>query len=227
MPSAPPTRAIVFDIETRIDWSYVRDRERLQALEASYEPPESYRDPLKIAINHTEWWFKKRKQWTFSPLTATVVAIAWADLWEGDVECIASDDEVEVLCWFADALGEKEAVLTGYNVRKFDVPFVTTRASVQEVAMPWWWPHERDYRRIADVFDVTGGGRCDQWLEQCGLPQKTADGASVEFMTLDQVHAYCENDVRVERLLAQRFAANMAALRSTQRQQDYQELPTL
>lgn len=226
---APPKRAVVFDIETRIDWNYVRDSAeaqlRLLDVEHSYEPPESYKDPVKLAAHHTDWWMEQRKKWTFSPLTAEVVAIAHADLWEGDVECTASDDEYEVLATFAEALGNPEAALTGYNIRRFDVPFVTARCAIHAIELPWWWPHDRDYRRIADVFDVTQRGGCQKWLERCGLPLKTSDGASVEHMTIEQVHAYCSNDVHVERLLAQRFAPNMPSLRSTKPTMNYDEVP--
>ena len=223
----PPSRALVFDIETRIDWDYVRDPGRLLDLEVSYEPPQGVKDPTKIAGHHTEWWFKERNRWTFSPLTAEIVAIAWADLWEGEVHCAASEDEYEVLLEFADALSDQETVLTGYNVRGFDVPFVTARASLMQIELPWWWPHEKDYRRIADVFDVTRKGGCDDWLQRCGLPGKTSTGAHVEYMTIEQVTEYCTNDVHVERLLAQRFAPNMSGLRQARLQASYEEVPKL
>lgn len=227
--AAPPARAIVFDIEVVPDWDYLRDspegRVRFFEAEQAFEPPANLTDPTKIAAAHTEAWAKTRKSWTFNTLTAKVIAIAWADLWEGPVICEASDDERQVLEQFALGLKEQEAVLTGYNVRRFDVPFITTRASLHGIELPWWWPHDRDYRRIADIMDATQGGKCQEWLERFGLPLKTSDGASVEAMTLDQVHEYCENDVHVERLLAQRFAPNMPGLRATQPQHDYTEIP--
>lgn len=210
--------ALVFDIETRVDRAWCERPEFLDGIAAGYEPPKSIKDPVKLAAHHTDWWEKQRDRWNLSPLTGCIYAIAWADLWEGDVECLAGADEVDdVLGPFVDTLNllDNAPVLTGYNVRGFDVPWITARCSVLGLQLPRWWPHAKDYRGIADVMDATGGGRLCEWLERCGLPAKTDDGSQVEHMTVDQVRAYCTNDVAVERELARRFAPNIPGLRPT------------
>jgi len=207
---------LVFDIEVWIDWDYIYRSEIYEEFERSYEgPPLNFKDPVKIAAHHTDWWAKKRKAWTFSPMTAKVCSIAWGDLWEDEVHAWSGYDESEIIQEFAEAIWGMPQVLTGYYIRGFDVPFIQTRASVLGIALPPWWPNKHDYRGIADIFDVTTEGKLDKWLERCGLPLKTGDGSLVEYMPIEEIEAYNRNDVVVERELARRFAPNMPNMRGT------------
>jgi predicted PolB exonuclease-like 3'-5' exonuclease len=206
---------LVFDIETWIDWDFIRRPEFLAAIESSYEPSATLKDAVKIAAHHTEWWMKQRKSWTFSALTARVCSIAWGDLRDEEIHVASGEDERDIIEAFAEGI-RRPRVLTGFNVRRFDIPFLTARACIHGVRLPPWWPHERDYRQIADICDVTQKGKLSEWLDRCGLPPKTADGSLVEFMSLDEIRDYNRNDVHIERLLARRFAPNMPALRETE-----------
>lgn len=210
--------ALVFDVETWVDWPFVRRPEFLDPFLESYEAPKTLKDPIKIAVHHTKHWTDERRRWTFSPLTARVCSIAWADLWGGPVAAIADDDEAVVLKTFADVLTQRGGppMLVGFNVRRFDIPFLTVRASILDVELPHWWPRGNDYRQVADLCDLTDRGGLDQWLLRCDLPRKTGSGEHVEYMPLSEIEAYNMHDVHVERLLAQKFAPNMEALRSTQ-----------
>ncbi len=210
-----PTKALVFDVETWIDWSFIRGSGFLAELERSYEPPTNYKCPLKIAAHHSEWWMKQRDKWSLSPLTAQVCSIAWGDLWSEDITVVTSPDEAEVLGAFVDALAADEVVLTGYAIRHFDIGFVTARASALKMTLPPWWPHERDYWHVADIMDAVGKGKLDHWLERLGLPRKTAQGNMVEVMPVHEIRDYNRHDVHVERLFARQFAPNIPALRDT------------
>ena len=207
---------LVIDLECWVDWDYIHDPDRWAEFERTYGgAPANYRDPVKVAAHQTEWHMKRRKAWTFSPLTARVCSIAWGYLWEEEVASEASENEAAVIERFSRAVWDHPSTLTGYNVRRFDVPFLQVRASVLGIALPPWWPHERDYRGIADLMDVTGEGKLDQWLDRCGIALKTGDGAMVEYMSIDQIEEYNRHDIIVERQLAQRFAPNMPQMRNT------------
>lgn len=207
-------RAIVLDIETMADEAYTSRPEFREQLRASIEAPSNYKDPVKIAAYCDEQLDKALKQFALSPMTGRVVCVGmgWLDD-EQEPMTFASDDEAEVLAWLMRTLPENPAAIAGFNVRKFDIPFLTARASLHGLELAPWWPHARDYRRIADLRDVLEEGRLAKWLDRFGLPPKTADGSEVEGMTLEEIAAYCENDVRVERELVRRCAWALPAIR--------------
>lgn len=205
---------IIFDIETWVDWDFVRRPEFIEPLEQAYAPPATHKTGVAIAAHHTDWWAKMRKGWTFNPLAARVCSIALGWMHRDEVYALATEDERELLGWFAACLRDRgQCALSGYNVRRFDVPFLTIRAAIHGIDLPAWWPHDKDYRGIIDLFDVTGGGKLDQWLLRFDIPQKTADGSKVEFMSLEAIEEYNRHDVMVERELARRLAPNVAGLR--------------
>lgn len=208
-------RAIVFDIETVEDEPFTTQKDFLEAALEECKAPANWKDPIKIAAEETRQFTELRRKWALSPLTGKIVAIAAADLHEGSIECWAADTETLVIAEFAGWLSAhcSSGILTGFNVRHFDVPFLATRAALHKLWLPRWWPHAKDYRALADARDLLAEGSLDVWLQRFDLPPKTADGSDVANMSLEEVREYCRNDVHVERLLVQQLARYLPLLR--------------
>lgn len=207
-------RAIVLDIETKADEAYTSRLEFREQLRASIEAPSNYKDPVKIEAYCDDQFDKALQRFALSPMTGRVVCVglAWLDE-DREPVTYADDSEAAVLMCLMNWLPENPAALAGFNVRKFDLPFLATRASLHGIELAPWWPHSRDYRRIADLRDVLEDGALAKWLDRFGLPPKTAEGSEVEGMTLEEIAAYCANDVKVERELVRRCAWAMPAIR--------------
>lgn len=198
-------RTYVVDIETRSDTQWLEREDATQIWIDKLRPPGNYRKPEAIQGWIEQQLTDRADKAPLSPLDGRIVAIGWVDLDSADIPSVAAgDDEADILRSFADAAACADRI-AGWYVRNFDVPFLTARAAVHGVALPNWWPHARDYRRILDGADLLTSGSLQQWLLRLQLPGKTASGADVASMTIAEVAEYCRNDVHVERLLLRRL----------------------
>lgn len=213
---------VVLDIETEPDLVW------LEATEAEFvatlEPPANYKSQEAI-----EKWFrgerdKRVERAALSPIDGRITAIAVAPLW-GDMEPIALVNRVSERTLIVDFLvavssctGGVPAILAGFNIAEFDLPFIAARAAIHGVPMPRWWPDvARRYGICLDAFDMLGRqGKLALWLARFGLPPKTGDGGKCHTYTDAELQGYVQNDVRVERLLLRRLATVSPAIRETQ-----------
>jgi DNA polymerase elongation subunit (family B) len=126
------------------------------------------------------------------------------------------EDECELLHAFAKGLEMcGRSVITGWNVRRFDIPFIVARCALHDVKLPDWWPHMRSYTGIVDAMEVLDPDhhyKLKHWLKRFGLPAKTEDGSEVKNMTIQEIADYCANDVIVERLLVRKVMGFCPAL---------------
>ena len=109
------------------------------------------------------------------------------------------------------------ALLAGYNIAQFDLPFIAARAAIHDVPLPGWWPDlTRRYGICLDAFDVLGGsGKLAMWLARLKLPPKTGEGGQCHTYADEELRSYVQNDVRVERLLLRRLAGVSPLIRAT------------
>ncbi len=212
-------QAIVFDIETKADSAFLGRAEVLAELLSHMKAPGNCSLPETIKRKKDEALADKLMEAALSPITGRIVAIGVADLNdETDIACeAADDDERGLLERFSESITERgPQILCGYAVRPFDIPFVTARCALHDVALPEWWPHTKDFYRIVDAMDILSPGtrtHLSTWLLRFGLPGKTGSGADVAFMDVAQIQAYCLNDVRVERMLIRKIAPFVHAFR--------------
>ena len=208
---------IVFDIETAPDPNIWDDLEFVTQIKSGLSAPSNYKDEAKIAA-YIEAAFDREKDkaalsWCHGKIRAIGVVIVDSD---EEPEAFASEDELEVLDAFSSYLfGFDDAPLIGgFNIRAFDVPFVTMRCAVHSVEMPTWWPGIRDWHRIIDPVDIFGRqtGRLSDYLRALGLPGKSASGADAPSMSLDDLVEYVTQDVRCERDLITRLNGFFPAL---------------
>lgn len=213
-----PECAIVIDIETKADLAYLDTPRGKESLGADIEAPANYKDPVKIAEYVRQKAADRIEQAALHAYLAGVVAIGWADLFEGDVHVAAGTiaQEKETLSIFAAAMHNiraDEVIVCGWHIREFDLPFLSARCALHGVQMPRWWPHSKDWQRVYDAKDTLGEGKLAQWLAAFGLPPKTADGSQVANMTTQQIADYCCDDVHAERELIRKLAINSHILR--------------
>ena len=207
----PRTQCLVIDIETKPDHAYLELPEVREDIEAAIKVPDNYTKPDSIREYRENAARKAIAKAALDPQLGRIVAIGHADLWSEDsIDCIGIEDEADLLHEFQIVLGAiGPQVIAGWNVRAFDIPFITARCVVHGITLPPWWPHTRAYHAIADAMELLAperGAKLRSWLRRTGLPNKTADGSEVAHMTLPEIVAYCTNDVRVERQLMRRSA---------------------
>jgi len=205
---------LVYDIETAPDPILWGDVDFCSELRDGLSAPSNYKDPLKIAAAIDEKFDALRDKAALSWCHGKIRAIGWGMLGEHELPvAVASEDETDVISTFVDAALREQVLVGGFNVRGFDVPFLTMRAAVCGIELPRWWPTIRSWDRIIDPVDLFGReGRLSDYLRALGLPPKTADGSEAPSMDLEELHAYVRNDVHVERLLIERLAARFPAL---------------
>ena len=135
---------------------------------------------------------------------------------DAPIKAFVSEDELEVLYAFSWFLLQQEEppLVGGFNIRAFDVPFVTMRCAVHQVELPTWWPGIRDWSRIIDPVDIfgRGTGRLSDYLRALGLPPKSADGRDAPSMSLKELTTYVMQDVIVEDKLIERLNSYFPAL---------------
>jgi len=221
-------KAIVFDIETRIDADYCDSQDFTDKLLEECSAPANWKDEEKIKAHIDKQFEAKRKKLALSPRTGQIVAIGYGDLNSDDDPDVEYHDEDErgILRNFAAALPPFRAVLAGFNIRGFDLDYVAVRCAIHNVQLPNWWPHARDWRYVADVFtDLFREGKLEFWLDRFGLPPKTASALEVEEMDIEDVANYCANDVAVTRSLLRKVQHVLPALRDNLADDDVPRKP--
>lgn len=209
---------LVVDIETAPDERLWNDTAFALEIRNGLSAPSNYKDPAKIEAYIEDAWIKARANAALSWCHGKIRSIAWGDLHlDDEPDCVASENEAEVIGVFADALHSGGGLLIGgFNIREFDVPFISFRAAVHEIEMPAWWPQKRAWDRIVDPVDVLGrNGKLADHLRALGLPAKLGDGADAPSLSLDDLQTYNKWDVHVERLLIRRLLSSFPMLRLT------------
>lgn len=211
---------IVMDIETVADDAWLAESE--EAWLAALAPPANYKKAESIHGWIATKVAERRERAPLSPVEGKVAAVAFAPLWSDDdlPEAFAGDDEAELLArlsaWMRLA---GRPLVCGYEVRRFDLPFLAARYAAHGLEADWI-PDPHDRRMVIDAADVLqSAATLDLWLRRFKLPPKTASGAQVATMTHEERRAYCANDVRVERLLLRRLAGVFPSLRTTRPQE--------
>lgn len=213
---------VVVDIETEPDPKWLEATET--EFVATLEPPANYKSQEAI-----EKWFrgereKRVERAALSPIDGRITAIAVAPLWE-DSEPIALVNRVSERTLITDFIVAVSsctrcapAILAGFNIGDFDLPFISARAAIHGVRLPGWWPDvAKRYGICLDAYDMLGRqGKLARWLARFGLPPKTGEGKDCSSYSDEELQGYVQNDVRVERLLLRRLANVSSAIRETQ-----------
>lgn len=125
-------KRIYFDIETG-----PRPEAELEELRPEFSAPKNYKDPAKIA----EYIAEEGQEWArrapLSAVTGRVLAIGTRQ--DGENAILATGDETFDLMRFWEIVEKSArngAVLAGFNIARFDIPFVIRRSWFLGVRVP-------------------------------------------------------------------------------------------
>lgn len=211
---------IIIDIETRPDPRIWDDPETVEEILEGIEAPANYKDPAKIESYATEKLAAMKANAALDPKVGKVACVGLMplDASHGEPTVLVGEDEYTVLRKFVlvlQAISPRGALLGGYFLRDFDLPFLTYRCAVHEIELPEWWPSRRDWTRIVDPCDLfprDQNGSLQAHLRAMDLPRKTMSGKESLALPLPELAEYCANDVKVEAALIQRLRAHFPML---------------
>jgi hypothetical protein len=207
---------IVFDIETGPDERVWSDPEFCAGVRDGISAPANYKDPLKIAAYIDERYDDAKASAALSWVHGKIRAIGWTV--DGQIQAFASDDEGYVVRSFATILRDlpDRTLVGGFNIREFDVPFLSMRAAVHDISLPAWWPQRRPWGNgIIDPVDLFGrNGRLKDYLAAMDLPPKLGDGADAPNLEIPELIEYVKRDVECEAALIERLRHYFPGLRA-------------
>lgn len=216
--SAP--KAIVFDIETG-----PLPAPQIEALYTPLADEEvkigNLKDPLKIAAkieeakaDHRAAFFDRA---ALSAVTGRVLAIGYANASADDLPRVhAPDSEKEILEEFWNAYkANRGAQWVGFNVCRFDLPFIIRRSWALGIPVPseiragrYWHAGIIDLRDVWQLGDREAHGNLDTIAKLFGVGAKTGDGAHFADLLKKNREAaleYLRNDVAMTRAVYRRM----------------------
>lgn len=206
---------LVIDIETRADKRLLDDPAYLEELESSFEN-RAIKDPLKQAAWRGDKLEKHVHGMALHPTTGKVVAVGVAWLDTPPAVMLDMDNEPFLLAEFANLLSDlpKPHVIAGFNIREFDIPYVTARCAINDIDLPDWWPYRRDWNNVADVMDLLGmKGTLTDWCRAFVINVPDVTGEAVTKLSEADLRIHCEQDLGATAAIIQRMARRFPALR--------------
>jgi len=205
-------KRIYFDIETG-----PRPEAELHAMMPEFKPPANYSDPIKIAAVVTE----KRNEWlekaALCATTGTVLAIGLRC--EGKNIIFGSGDEAQDLRGFwaqVEKAAREGSVMVGFNIERFDIPFLVRRSWVLGVPVPMGVYAGRylNHHVFADIYTEWQCGNRESTISLkrlaeflgCGTKDDTGKMFSAVWVTDRKAAlAYVENDLILTNAVADKI----------------------
>lgn len=176
----------IIDIETFCYDSPVL-KEKINDIKA----PGNWKDPEKIKRYKLEKKEEIEKKAALSPLTGRIVVASIAidktqqgellSQWDFKFLIAKSiDDEPELIRQVDNILYSYNPMpLITFNGRLFDIPFIITRAAINNISLQHKLPIKKYDKNHIDLIDVLKDGKLDYYLKAFGLPGKDGSGADV------------------------------------------------
>ena len=178
------TTYFMFDLETAANLTPAKIERFSQTAKTG-----NLKDPAKIEAKIREHVESCVEYAALSPATGRIVAYSW---------CLVSTEnpysippihtnvgieplkEADLISSLSNAWKESNAdLMLGFNIRKFDVPFLLGRSIARGVKLFSHLPRPNDYNLVADFRDYLTEGSLSVWLEECGIAPKNGDGSMV------------------------------------------------
>lgn len=198
----------VIDIETIGDIPPDLLKKMVRKLKA----PGGWKDPEKIAANLKKQEEKLIEKAALNPRTGRIVAVGLAfrafDLtescaeWDYYVYTDRTQDEQKLLTAVDVAMYRAAPILiAGFDLRRFDLPFLVARAMRHRLILTHPWPVGHD-RRIVDMYEVLGkNGGLDDWGLTILGRGKEGSGGDVAYLVenekWDTLAEYCKTDLEL------------------------------
>ena len=212
--------ALIIDVETRPDPAIEASAAWWQRYEDALELPGNIKDELKLEDWRQEKLGKARSKMALNARTGCIAMVGCAELDDDDaVEVFRADGDLadvasrgsegillKRLSSYLFDLPSTGVPVIGWNVRKFDVPFLLARCALHDVALPRWFPNMRSYRHLlVDLLDdIYGAGPMSEWRFVFGKGFKEIEGADLLTVPLDELEAHLRDDLEDTKMLARR-----------------------
>jgi len=188
----------VIDIETRPNPRILEDAEHWARAKEELVPPGNYKDPMKIESWKTEQIEKAREKTALTPWTGVVAAVGLMQVGSLNEKVFTAPSfdeggELELLTMLASSYDFSACSFVGWNIRRFDVPFLIGRCAVREVEL-LGLPVPKNYHRVVDLYELLDG-RLEDWMVAFGGSPKGVSGSAVLHLSADELAEHCRQDV--------------------------------
>lgn len=198
---------IHFDIETA-----PLPAEEIELFAPEFTAPSNYKDADKIAANIAEQKLAWMERAALSPMTGRVLAIGLMEEGDDEVVIYHGDDELAILhAMLGDCGDVVHGPIVGWNVKNFDIPFLTRRLWKYKLKAPKWWTARPGWGREPMVIDLMEEWKCgdykaphtklDHAAKFLGMEGKTGahakDFGKLYVDDLPAALAYLERDVKL------------------------------
>lgn len=204
-------KVLVFDCET----CALSDAE-LALVQPEFKPPANYRDPEKIAAHIEEQRSAWKERAALSAVTGRVAAVGIAA--GGAVTIDLGDDESGLLrnfwsVWDAQmSVGGKPARFVGFNIKRFDLPFMVRRSWRLGVRVPsnlysgrYWSDWFIDLMEVWQMGSREDSISLSTLAKYLGAGEKLGSGADFSRLTKPQRELYLRRDLELTKACAERL----------------------
>jgi hypothetical protein len=186
--------------------------EEIEDFAPEFTAPANYKDPEKIAANIAEQKLAWVERGALSPLTGRVLAIGLMEAGSDEVTIHHGEDERALLQALLEDAGDFTAgPLVGWNIRGFDLPFLSRRLWRHGMKPPRWWTARPGWGKEPLVMDLMEDWKCgdykaahtklDHAAKFLGLAGKTGahakDFGKLYAEDLEAALAYLRRDVEL------------------------------
>jgi DNA polymerase elongation subunit (family B) len=138
--------------------------EEIEALAPEFTAPSNYKDADKIAANIAEQKLAWMERAALSPMTGRVLAIGLQDSGSDEVVIHHGEDELGILHALLADCGEViHGPLVGWNIKGFDIPFLTRRLWKYGLKAPKWWTARPGWGKEPMVIDLMEEWKCGDY----------------------------------------------------------------
>jgi hypothetical protein len=200
---------ISLDIETIRD---LTDSIEMRLID-KIEPDARLKDPDKIKASINEKAEAIKAKCALQPLTGKIICVCCLDVdgAHGGFESCGPDEHrllEELTTWLAGFDGAVRLIT--FNGRKFDIPYIATRAALLEVYSDFHWPIGYSAHHF-DLRDVLQDGPLDFWADRFLSAPKDFEGSEVQGLwdvgKADLILKHCRDDVAITAALWRRIRA--------------------
>lgn len=204
-------KTCIFDIET----APLRETD-IANLAPKFEAPSNYKDADKIAAHIAE----QKKAWleraALSPLTGTVAAIGGTGLDEEFIMLATDEGQSEAIIiarfWDYFRAHYQRTMFVGFNIIRFDLPFLVRRSWKLKVPVPIGVRDGRYFSHdFVDLMELWQLGNreerisLDNLSKYLGVGTKSGSGADFYKCSPAEQRAYLSHDLKLTKLCADRL----------------------
>jgi predicted PolB exonuclease-like 3'-5' exonuclease len=204
-------KTCIFDIETA-----PLPETDIAMLAPKFEAPANFKDSVKIMANIQE----QRQTWleraALSPLTGSVAAIGVLSEDDQYIKLVgengANERDVILFFWNHFRIYSERSTFVGFNIFRFDLPFLIRRSWKLGIAIPIGVREHRYFSTaFVDLMEIWQNGNreerisLDQLCKYLGVGAKSGNGADFYKLPIAQQREYLAHDLNLTSLVANKL----------------------